>query len=56
VQGRRGDPHLDAPQPPLRLALGDDAVDNIRAKHERLRADLDDWEAVSRDTTFATSG
>jgi NAD(P)-dependent dehydrogenase (short-subunit alcohol dehydrogenase family) len=44
---------LDAPRPPLRLALGGDAVDAIRAKHERLRADLDGWEAASRDTAFA---
>jgi hypothetical protein len=43
---------LDAPDPPLRLALGADAVDAIRAKHERLRADLDRWEAVSRNTAF----
>jgi NAD(P)-dependent dehydrogenase (short-subunit alcohol dehydrogenase family) len=43
---------LDAPEPPRRLALGADAVDNIRATHERLRADLDGWEAVSRDTAF----
>jgi NAD(P)-dependent dehydrogenase (short-subunit alcohol dehydrogenase family) len=41
---------LDASEPPLRLALGADAVDAIRAKHERLRGDLDGWEAVSRDT------
>jgi hypothetical protein len=41
---------LDAPDPPLRLALGADAVDAIRAKHERLRADLEGWEALSRDT------
>jgi NAD(P)-dependent dehydrogenase (short-subunit alcohol dehydrogenase family) len=54
-----GDPHkaaaailaaLDAPQPPLRLVLGADAIDEIRAKHDRLRADLDVWEQVSRDT------
>ena len=44
---------LDAPEPPLRLALGADAVDAIRAKHERLRHDLDAWEAVSRDTAHA---
>ena len=44
---------LDAPDAPLRLALGDDAVDAIRAKHERLRADLDAWEAVSRATAVA---
>ena len=43
---------LDAPEPPLRLALGDDAVDAIRAKHERLRADLDAWEQVSRATAI----
>jgi NAD(P)-dependent dehydrogenase (short-subunit alcohol dehydrogenase family) len=43
---------LDDPDPPLRLALGDDAVDNIRAKHERLRADLDRWEAVARGTAI----
>jgi NAD(P)-dependent dehydrogenase (short-subunit alcohol dehydrogenase family) len=43
---------LDAPDAPRRLALGPDAVDNIRAAHERLRADLDGWEAVSRDTAF----
>jgi NAD(P)-dependent dehydrogenase (short-subunit alcohol dehydrogenase family) len=44
---------LDAPEPPLRLALGADAVDAIRGKHERLRADLEGWEAVSRDTAVA---
>jgi NAD(P)-dependent dehydrogenase (short-subunit alcohol dehydrogenase family) len=43
---------LDAPEPPLRLALGGDAVDALRAKHERLRADLDGWEAVARDTAL----
>jgi NAD(P)-dependent dehydrogenase (short-subunit alcohol dehydrogenase family) len=43
---------LDAEEPPLRLALGADAVDAIRAKHERLRADLDRWETLSRDTAF----
>ena len=39
---------LDSPDPPLRLALGNDAVDNIRAHHARLRTDLDSWEKVSR--------
>jgi NAD(P)-dependent dehydrogenase (short-subunit alcohol dehydrogenase family) len=41
---------VNAPAPPLRLALGDDAVDAIRAKHERLRSDLEDWEQISRST------
>jgi NAD(P)-dependent dehydrogenase (short-subunit alcohol dehydrogenase family) len=43
---------LDAPEPPRRLALGADAVDNIRATQEQRRADLDGWEAVSRDTAY----
>ena len=43
---------IDADDPPLRLALGDDAVDAIRAKHDQLRADLDGWEHVSRSTTL----
>ncbi len=38
---------LDAEAPPLRLALGGDAVEAIRAKHARLRHDLDTWEPVS---------
>jgi NAD(P)-dependent dehydrogenase (short-subunit alcohol dehydrogenase family) len=38
------------PQPPLRLALGADAVEAIRAKHAQLRADLDGWERLSLST------
>ena len=43
---------FDAPEPPLRLALGADAVDTIRGQLESLTAELSAWEAVSRDTTF----
>ncbi len=43
---------IDADDAPLRLALGDDAVDAIRSKHDQLRADLDGWENVSRSTTL----
>ena len=39
---------LDDADPPLRLALGDDAVDSIGAHHEQLRTDLDRWEKLSR--------
>lgn len=39
---------LDSPEPPLRLALGNDAVDAIAAHHDQLRADLIRWEPVSR--------
>ncbi|TDC45369.1 SDR family NAD(P)-dependent oxidoreductase [Actinomadura sp. KC345] len=41
---------LDSPDPPLRLALGNDAVDHIAAHHELLRADLTRWEKLSRST------
>ncbi|GAA0582074.1 oxidoreductase [Paractinoplanes ferrugineus] len=41
---------LEHPEPPLRLALGNDAVDAIAAHHELLRADLTRWEKVSRST------
>ena len=44
---------VNATSPPLRLALGDDAVDNIRAKHDRLRAELQEWEQLSRSTALA---
>jgi NAD(P)-dependent dehydrogenase (short-subunit alcohol dehydrogenase family) len=40
---------LDEPDAPLRLALGGDAVDSIRAKYDGLLADLAAWEHVSRD-------
>jgi NAD(P)-dependent dehydrogenase (short-subunit alcohol dehydrogenase family) len=43
---------LDAEQPPLRLPLGPDAVDGIRAKHDALRAELDRWEPIARTTSF----
>lgn len=41
---------LDSPEPPLRLALGNDAVDHIAAHHELLRTDLARWEKLSRAT------
>ena len=43
---------LDAYDPPLRLALGSDAVDAIRAKHEDLLTELGRWDAVARATAF----
>jgi NAD(P)-dependent dehydrogenase (short-subunit alcohol dehydrogenase family) len=38
---------IDADDPPLRLALGEDAVEAIRAQHAKLAADLAAWEDVS---------
>ncbi|MFI5608700.1 oxidoreductase [Amycolatopsis sp. NPDC051903] len=43
---------LDAPDTPLRLALGADAVDAIGAHLDQVRADLAAWEAPARDTAF----
>ncbi|GAA2591097.1 hypothetical protein GCM10010435_82280 [Winogradskya consettensis] len=41
---------LAHPDPPLRLALGNDAVDAIAAHHDMVRADLTTWERLSRST------
>jgi NAD(P)-dependent dehydrogenase (short-subunit alcohol dehydrogenase family) len=41
---------LDSATPPRRLALGNDAVDAIRARHEALAAELAEWEKLSRST------
>jgi NAD(P)-dependent dehydrogenase (short-subunit alcohol dehydrogenase family) len=45
---------LDLDVPPLRLALGADAVDGLRAKHESLQQELSRWEELSRTTAFDT--
>jgi NAD(P)-dependent dehydrogenase (short-subunit alcohol dehydrogenase family) len=41
---------VDSDAPPRRLALGNDAVDAIRAKHAALAAELTAWEPLSRST------
>jgi NAD(P)-dependent dehydrogenase (short-subunit alcohol dehydrogenase family) len=43
---------LDADELPLRLALGPDAVDAIRSKHETLLNELERWEPVAQAVTF----
>jgi NAD(P)-dependent dehydrogenase (short-subunit alcohol dehydrogenase family) len=43
---------LDADQTPLRLPLGDDAVDAIRGHLERVSTELAAWEDIARDTAF----
>jgi NAD(P)-dependent dehydrogenase (short-subunit alcohol dehydrogenase family) len=61
---QRGDPAkaaaailaaLTAEHPPLRLALGDDAVDAIRDTLARRQAELTAWEPTSRATAFAAT-
>ncbi|GAA2793634.1 oxidoreductase [Streptomyces showdoensis] len=59
--GQAGDPAkaaaavlaaLAAEEPPLRLALGPDAIDAIHAHLEQVRGDLAAWEKVGRETGF----
>jgi NAD(P)-dependent dehydrogenase (short-subunit alcohol dehydrogenase family) len=45
---------LDAPDPPLRLVLGGDAIDSISNRLESLAAELSQWEAVGRDTALGS--
>jgi NAD(P)-dependent dehydrogenase (short-subunit alcohol dehydrogenase family) len=43
---------LDAPEPPLRLVLGGDAIDNIRTRLESVLTELTHWEQLGRDTAL----
>lgn len=56
-----GDPHkaagaiieaVGSDDPPLRLVLGGDAIDNIRGELERRGAELSSWESLGRDTAI----
>jgi NAD(P)-dependent dehydrogenase (short-subunit alcohol dehydrogenase family) len=44
---------LDAPDTPLRLPLGDDAVDAILGHLDRTRAELATWEELARNTRLS---
>lgn len=46
---------LDARETPLRLPLGVDAIENIRAHMDSTRVYLDAWETVSQDTALDPS-
>ncbi len=46
---------LDAEQTPLRLPLGDDAVDGVLGHLESVEAEVRSWEQVARSTAFRTS-
>jgi NAD(P)-dependent dehydrogenase (short-subunit alcohol dehydrogenase family) len=47
---------LDAPDTPLRLQLGADAVEAVRAHSETLLRDLAAWEVLAKSTAFESSG
>ncbi|HZS08185.1 MAG TPA: oxidoreductase [Blastocatellia bacterium] len=49
---------VESENPPLRLALGADAVGGIGAKLQSVKADIDQWRQVSVDTAYegATAG
>ncbi|MFC7643426.1 SDR family NAD(P)-dependent oxidoreductase [Streptosporangium lutulentum] len=44
---------LETDETPLRLPLGDDAVDAILGHHDTVRAEISAWEKVARDTRHA---
>jgi NAD(P)-dependent dehydrogenase (short-subunit alcohol dehydrogenase family) len=44
---------LDAAQTPLRLPLGDDAVDAVLGHLDSVRAEIGTWEKLARDTALA---
>jgi NAD(P)-dependent dehydrogenase (short-subunit alcohol dehydrogenase family) len=44
---------VDADDPPLRLVLGTEALDAVRAKLDGQRGELDAWERVARSTAIA---
>ena len=44
----------NAANPPLRLALGSDAVARIEAKHSAVEQELARWRALSLSTDFAS--
>jgi NAD(P)-dependent dehydrogenase (short-subunit alcohol dehydrogenase family) len=45
---------LDSPQPPVRLFLGDDALQLVEQKLVAMREEIAAWEALSRSTRFAS--
>jgi NAD(P)-dependent dehydrogenase (short-subunit alcohol dehydrogenase family) len=46
---------LEADDPPLRLVLGADAIDNIRLRLDQLADELGRWEQVGRETSISVS-
>jgi NAD(P)-dependent dehydrogenase (short-subunit alcohol dehydrogenase family) len=44
---------IEAPNPPVRLFLGEDALELVEQKLDAMRAELNDWEALARSTSFA---
>ena len=44
---------LDSDNPPLRLLLGNDAVDGLREHHEAQLAEVTEWEELSRSTAIS---
>jgi NAD(P)-dependent dehydrogenase (short-subunit alcohol dehydrogenase family) len=59
--GQPGDPEklaeailalVDAPNPPLRLPLGSDAIERITVKNAAVAAELEQWRELSSSTDF----
>ena len=46
---------IDAPVPPVRLFLGDDALFLVEQKLESMEAEMAAWDALSRSTSFTSA-
>jgi len=44
---------VEAPNPPVRLFLGNDALELVERKLDMMRAEITEWNALSRSTGFA---
>lgn len=47
---------VEADEPPLRLPLGQDALDQVREKLDSVRQETDAWERTTVETSFEHSG
>jgi hypothetical protein len=45
---------VEAENPPTRLFLGEDALGLVEQKLAQMKAEIAEWEAVSRSTSFPT--
>ncbi len=46
---------IEAPNPPVRIFLGDDALGLVEQKLDGMKAEIAAWEALSRSTSFRVS-
>lgn len=45
----------EAPNPPVRLFLGEDALGLVQQKLDQMKAEIAAWDALSRSTSFTSA-